>query len=47
MHGRMVAPQPLMLVAYTLYFAAVDLIRLRADQLRRERNAAWIREVLS
>jgi heme exporter protein C len=47
MDGRMVWPLLLMLVAFTLYFAAVFLIRLRAELLRRERNAAWIREVLS
>jgi hypothetical protein len=35
-----------MLFAFGLYFAAVFLIRLRAELLRRERNAAWIREVL-
>jgi hypothetical protein len=30
-----------------LYFAAVFLIRLRAELLRRERTASWIREVLT
>ena len=47
MDGRMVWPLLLMLVAFGLYFAAVFLIRLRAELLRRERNAAWIREVLT
>jgi heme exporter protein C len=47
MDGRMVWPLLLMLAAFTLYFAAVFLIRLRAELLRRERNAAWIREVLT
>ena len=30
-----------------LYFVAVLLIRLRAELLRRERNASWVREVLA
>jgi heme exporter protein C len=47
MDGRMVWPLLLMLLAFTLYFAAVFLIRLRAELLRRERNASWIREVLA
>jgi heme exporter protein C len=40
-------PLLLMFVAFALYFVAVLLIRLRAELLRRERNAAWVREVLS
>jgi len=43
----MVWPLLLMLVAFGLYFGAIFLIRLRAELLRRERNASWIREVLS
>jgi hypothetical protein len=36
-----------MFLAFTLYFAAVLLIRLRAELLRRERNASWVREVVT
>jgi heme exporter protein C len=43
----MVWPLLLMLLAFFLYFGAVMLIRLRAELLRRERNASWIREVLA
>jgi heme exporter protein C len=47
MAWSMVWPLLLMLLAFALYFGAVFLIRLRAELLRRERNASWIREVLS
>jgi heme exporter protein C len=47
MDGAMLWPLLLMVLAFALYFAAVLLIRLRAELLRRERNASWIREVLS
>lgn len=46
MDGSMVWPLLLMLLAFALYIAAVLLVRLRAELLRRERNASWIREVL-
>jgi hypothetical protein len=36
----------MMLLGFTLYFAAMMLVRLRAEILRRERTASWIREVL-
>jgi heme exporter protein C len=39
-------PLLLMFFAFLLYFAAVMLVRLRAELLRRERNASWVREVL-
>jgi len=42
----MVWPLLLMFLAFFLFFAAVVLIRLRAELLRRERSASWIREVL-
>jgi hypothetical protein len=35
-----------MFLGFTLYFAAVMLVRLRAEILRRERSASWIREAL-
>jgi heme exporter protein C len=47
MDMAMLWPLLLMFVAFALYFAAVLLIRLRAELLRRERNASWVREVLS
>jgi heme exporter protein C len=43
---EMLAPLLMMLIGFTLYFAAVMLVRLRAEILRRERTASWIREVL-
>ena len=42
----MLMPLLLMLLGFTLYFAAVLTIRLRAEVLRRERQASWLREVL-
>ncbi len=39
-------PLLLMFIAFLLYFGAVMLVRLRAELLRRERNASWVREVL-
>jgi heme exporter protein C len=42
----MLAPLLMMLLGFTLYFAAILLVRLRAEILRRERTASWIREVL-
>ena len=47
MAGNMVWPLITMFGAFGLYFAAVFLVRLRAELLRRERNASWIREVLA
>jgi heme exporter protein C len=46
MDWSMTWPLLLMFVAFILYFAAVMLVRLRAELLRRERNASWVREVL-
>jgi heme exporter protein C len=46
MDWSMTWPLLLMFVAFLLYFAAVMLVRLRAELLRRERNASWVREVL-
>ena len=47
MDTAMLWPLLLMFVAFALYFAAVLLIRLRAELLRRERNASWVREVVT
>jgi len=42
----MLAPLLMMLLGFTLYFAAVMLVRLRAEILRRERSASWVKETL-
>ncbi|HEU0225099.1 MAG TPA: heme ABC transporter permease [Steroidobacteraceae bacterium] len=44
--GDMLWPLLTMLLAFTLYHVAVVLVRLRAEILRRERDAAWLREEL-
>ena len=46
MAGEMLWPLLTMLLAFTLYFAAVLMVRLRAEILRRERNAGWLRAEL-
>ena len=43
----MLVPLLVSLLGFSLYFGAVLLVRLRAEILRRERAAAWIREVLA
>src|SRR6187402_2999083 len=43
----MLWPLLLMFVGFALYFITVLLTRLRAELLRRERNASWIREVVA
>jgi len=47
MDSAMLWPLLLMLLGFALYFITVLLIRLRAELLRRERNASWVREVLT
>jgi len=44
---EMLIPLLLMFVGFTLYFAAVMLVRLRAEILRREHNASWIKGALT
>jgi len=46
MAGEMLWPLLTMLFAFTLYFAAVLMVRLRAEILRRERNASWLKAEL-
>jgi heme exporter protein C len=46
MPASMLTPLLLMLLGFTLYFAAVVLMRLRGEVLRRERAASWLREAL-
>jgi heme exporter protein C len=43
---EMLTPLLMMMVGFSLYFVAVLLVRLRAEILRRERTASWIKEVL-
>ena len=43
----MLAPLLMMLLGFTLLFAAILLVRLRAEVLRRERGATWVKEVVS
>jgi heme exporter protein C len=47
MPADMLIPLLLMLVGFTLMFAALLLVRLRAEILNRERAAAWVREALA
>ena len=47
MAGDMVWPVLTMLLAFTLFFAVVLLVRLRAEILQRERNASWLRAELA
>lgn len=47
MPGSMLAPLLMMLLGFTLLFAALMLVRLRAEILHRERAAGWVREALN
>jgi len=42
----MLVPLLVMFLAFTLYYVAVLLVRVRAEVLRRERNAGWVRELV-
>ena len=44
MPASMLMPLLLMMLAFTLYFAAIMLVRARGEILRRERSARWITE---
>ncbi len=44
MPADMLVPLLTMMLGFTLYFVAVMLVRLRAEILRRERTASWVRE---
>ena len=43
----MLAPLLMMLLGFTLLFVALLLVRMRAEVLRRERGASWVKEVVS
>jgi len=45
--ASMLTPMYIMLLAFALYFVAVACDRLNAEILRRERNASWLKEMLS
>jgi len=47
MTGDMLWPLLAMLLAFTLYFGAVLLLRLRGEILLRERDASWLRAELA
>lgn len=47
MATSMLIPLLVMTLAYMCYFAAVLLIRVRADILAQERNNSWVREVVA
>ena len=47
MAGEMLWPLLTMLLAFTLYFVAVLMVRLQAEILRRERNASWLKTELA
>lgn len=43
----MLIPLLIMFLGFTLYFVAILLMRLRAEVLRRERSASWLREAVA
>jgi heme exporter protein C len=46
MAGEMLWPLLVMLLGFTLYYGAILAVRLRAEILRREREAGWLRSEL-
>jgi heme exporter protein C len=42
----MLIPLLIMFLGFTLYYVAVLLVRVRAEVLRRERNAGWVRDLV-
>jgi heme exporter protein C len=46
MAASMLVPLLMMLFGFTLLFAALLMVRLRAEILTRERTSSWIREAL-
>ena len=46
MPPSMLVPLLLMMLAFSLYFAAILLVRARGEVLRRERSARWISEAI-
>ena len=46
MPASMLVPLLMMLLGFTLYFAALLLVRARGELLRRERSTRWVAEVI-
>jgi heme exporter protein C len=47
MDPAMLIPLLVMFLGFTVMFAALLLVRLRAEILNRERTASWIREAVA
>jgi len=45
-HMSMLLPLLIMALAFTLFFVVTLLMRMRCELVERERNSAWVREVL-
>ena len=45
--NEMLWPLLLLILAFTVYFAGLLLVRTRAEVLRRERSARWVRELVT
>jgi len=45
--GEMLWPLLTMMIAFTLYYGGVLMLRLRAEILRRERDASWLQKELA
>jgi heme exporter protein C len=43
----MLWPLLTMIAAFTLFFAAILLIRVKAEVLDREQNSRWVRDLVS
>lgn len=46
MNTRMLIPLLIMSIAYTTFFAAMLMVRLRSEVLDQERNTSWVRELV-
>ena len=46
MDTRMLIPLLIMSIAYTTFFAAMLMVRLRSEVLDQERNTSWVRELV-
>jgi heme exporter protein C len=43
--GDMLWPLLMMILAFTLFFAAILLFRVKAEVLEREKNSRWVRDL--
>ena len=46
MDTRMLIPLLIMAIAYTTFFAAMLMVRLRTEVIDQERNTSWVRELV-